>query len=704
MKRIITSVVAVLMGCGAMAQTSALSGAANLFLAKQKLSIEKADKASRVAALNRSVHVSIIVKKDEVLDEAALERLGVKVTKRVGRLAFADVPVGNLKALGELECLQLVDTGSKGELYNHKAREAASVALVHNTPVVGGAADLTYKGKDVIVAVIDQEIDPGHPVFYDAQKKSRILQYKLRVRDEESEKILVDNTYTPETMNKMVEDSKGITLENMGHGTHVAGTAAGSTDVFTAQNPFKVEYGMAPEADLLFYNYPIEEVDICEAIADAFQKGEELGKPVVVNISMGMLSAVQDGSGVFCQNMDALMEGVDPRGKIVCMATGNAAGQTMSFQEVCDKPVKDGEWTLQMKAKGVTYQTLKQFGPNQAYGSPAAAIMWYSDKPEPYGVKYYLKDQKGQTILEVPMYVFDPENPVYQNHGEGQTPSGAPFEYEIIQGGKPTSSGKVAIGTKFTFFMGEPFYVEAEIYTKSEGMKINCAATDYAFVEADGYVKPSNECSLSEWAQSEHVVAVGAFNSRMTIEINGDPNMSVPVVENELLGDISSFSGYRTPTFGRPRPDVIAPGNEVVSAYHNSYDETYPTAHLVAKLSYNNYVYGFGGMGGTSMATPVVTGTIALWLQANPQLTVEDVQDILSKTSTYDDFCKAQPYRSGYGKINAKAGLDLILAQPTGMDELRGEAPSATKYVGKDGTIVIKKGNAKYNVMGTRVK
>lgn len=40
---------------------------------------------------------------------------------------------------------------------------------------------------------------------------------------------------------------------------------------------------------------------------------------------------------------------------------------------------------------------------------------------------------------------------------------------------------------------------------------------------------------------------------------------------------------------------------------------------------------------GTSMATPFVSGSIALWLQANPHLTIDDVKEIIAKTSTVDD-------------------------------------------------------------------
>lgn len=45
----------------------------------------------------------------------------------------------------------------------------------------------------------------------------------------------------------------------------------------------------------------------------------------------------------------------------------------------------------------------------------------------------------------------------------------------------------------------------------------------------------------------------------------------------------------------------------------------------------NGQHYYYGVMNGTSMATPVVTGIIALWLQANPDLTPADIVRIMQK-------------------------------------------------------------------------
>ncbi len=67
-------------------------------------------------------------------------------------------------------------------------------------------------------------------------------------------------------------------------------------------------------------------------------------------------------------------------------------------------------------------------------------------------------------------------------------------------------------------------------------------------------------------------------------------------------------------------------------------------------------------MSGTSMATPVVAGTIALWLQACPTLTKEDIMDIIAGTSRRHD--PSLPYPNnhyGHGEIDAYKGLMKIL-------------------------------------------
>jgi hypothetical protein len=74
------------------------------------------------------------------------------------------------------------------------------------------------------------------------------------------------------------------------------------------------------------------------------------------------------------------------------------------------------------------------------------------------------------------------------------------------------------------------------------------------------------------------------------------------------------------------------------------------------------------------MSTPVVTGAIALWLEANPELTHEQLIQIFKETSTQDEFTSQNNGSQswGYGKLNAYKGLvkALELKNSSGINEV----------------------------------
>jgi hypothetical protein len=111
---------------------------------------------------------------------------------------------------------------------------------------------------------------------------------------------------------------------------------------------------------------------------------------------------------------------------------------------------------------------------------------------------------------------------------------------------------------------------------------------------------------------------IAAGNSAATATI-GTPGGAEDVITVGALNKNTAIAEYSSqgPTEeGRVKPNIAFVGSDVMSTQHNSGD-------------------GYVAFSGTSMATPGVAGTVALMLQANPDLSPFDVRNILQETATY---------------------------------------------------------------------
>jgi subtilisin family serine protease len=174
------------------------------------------------------------------------------------------------------------------------------------------------------------------------------------------------------------------------------------------------------------------------------------------------------------------------------------------------------------------------------------------------------------------------------------------------------------------------------------------------------YTPATDSCSIGSYAVSDSTISVGAFAAR---------NSYYSMTQNRIItdnsvtvGDIASFSSYQIagagPT-GEALPTVCAPGINVVAAGSRYSYFARNSAYTVLK---DEDGYYWGVMSGTSMAAPTVAGIIALWLEANPNLSVADIKRIIAQTAIKDRFTMAKPDRFGpNGKIDAMAGMKLVL-------------------------------------------
>ncbi len=104
------------------------------------------------------------------------------------------------------------------------------------------------------------------------------------------------------------------------------------------------------------------------------------------------------------------------------------------------------------------------------------------------------------------------------------------------------------------------------------------------------------------------------------------------------------------------KPDLVAPGNQLVAAQaeDNAIIEDHP--ELDASITHDEEK-DMMRLSGTSMATPIVAGTVALMLQANPNLTPDMVKAILMYTA--QPVANFNMFEQGAGQVNVEGAIKL---------------------------------------------
>ena len=126
---------------------------------------------------------------------------------------------------------------------------------------------------------------------------------------------------------------------------------------------------------------------------------------------------------------------------------------------------------------------------------------------------------------------------------------------------------------------------------------------------------------------------------------------------------------------GRIKPDVMAPGMVIVSASSSYMIESQQNTweQHTRFFDYNGRTYGWWLNNGTSMAAPVVSGIIALWLEMDPQLTPAQIKEVLANTCRHTVSGMEYPNcQYGYGEIDAMAGADYVMNVISGVVSMEG--------------------------------
>jgi serine protease AprX len=193
----------------------------------------------------------------------------------------------------------------------------------------------------------------------------------------------------------------------------------------------------------------------------------------------------------------------------------------------------------------------------------------------------------------------------------------------------------------------------------------------------DNSAKTNGYGTITAPGNDPYVITVGAMKTEGTLTRSDDMIASYSSKGPTLVDHIA-------------KPDLVAPGNEIISILG---DGTLP-AQYPANITDRNYFV----LSGTSMATPMVSGAVALLLQQNSNLTPDQIKARLMKTanknfpvsSVATDPKTHDQYTSYYDLFTVGAGYLDVLAALTNNDTPNGTALSpVASYNAKNGTVSI---------------
>ena len=594
---------------------------------------------------NPLVSAIIQLNKGAEIPSDEFSAIGVTIEANIGDFLTVTLPINAFGEVSEIDAVKSISLSKPVSTYNNVARKSIGVDAIQ----AGEGLPKAFNGEGVIVGIVDSGIDFNHINFKTDNGDTRIIYAgcynptaDAYIINSDPAKIAELTTDTPEAS----------------HGTHVAGIAAGSY----SKNGYQ---GMAPASDLVMFGLENQLYDahIINGIFWAFNQADALSKPAVVNVSIGSTIGPHDATSYFNQIVDEMCG----EGRIVAIASGNNGHENIHLNSTFAS-------TSTTTAQAATVVTCSG-------GSYTSMLDIWSNDATPIGTQFFIYDRmSGKEVYS--SQIFQPSGEEYQEYiwsssqdsinvakyfrgtiGFGTEINQYNLKYNTIAliSGSATSNG---------YRVGIKFYGQ-------KGTQMNCWAyptpTTLSNMGKSTYLSGTSDGSYNDMACGKNVISVGSYNSQMEFTgIGSDGKAGNEITSfhyntSGKVGEISYYSSYGTDLTGRVHPDICAPGFSLVSSV-NGYDiatvkDNYST--LIDEVRSNNRNYHWGDMMGTSMAAPVVTGTIALWLQANPYLTPEQIRNIMQETAIHDTYTEAKPDMAGGGKLDAKAGLIKVLQSST---------------------------------------
>jgi subtilisin family serine protease len=577
----------------------------------------------RLVGEGDAISVNAFVQLKSGVDIRQLESYEVTVKGCVGNTLSILVPLARYADLATSGLCELIDIGSPEHLVINQARASNRINTLYN----GSGVDRRYNGSGVVVGVVDNGFEYGHPAFYDSTGTT------LRVKRVWNQKATSGTPPTGYTYGAEYTTTSSILaaqtdIATMSHGTHVTGIAAGCG----GNNATGATYrGVAPAADIVLVTTTLASSATFDGIKYIVDYAQSVGKPCVINLSLGSHVGPHDGTSTFDRLCDTMLS--TRRGVVLVGAAGNEGEDSLHISKT-------------FTATDTNLYTMLDFEGSQA-GSGIIDIWGAPGKRFMAGVG--IVDGNGRFVSTTYLY--------YSHTSSSSTTnlSGA-VDITIYQSGPSSYNNRQSVSFVIDATALPSGYRTVVIVRGSEPQVLHMWGEGCTFING-GYssvTAGNTDYTVGETGGTGNsMLTVGSYVTRNTWQaLNG----TIPNTRT-VIGTLSYFSSHGPTLDGRVKPDVVAPGEWIVAPI-NRFNTSYTgSVYAVARTSFNGNTEYYGAMQGTSMATPFVTGVVALWLQNNNNLSYADAKRIAHNTALSDSHTGTIPSTGsnlyGWGKINA---------------------------------------------------
>ncbi|CZR97710.1 MULTISPECIES: bifunctional germination protease/germinant receptor pseudoprotease CspBA [unclassified Clostridioides] len=413
--------------------------------------------------------------------------------------------------------------------------QTQDVQSFSSTGITGFKNRTGLTGKGTIIGIIDSGIDYTLPVFRDSDGRSKILYYwDQSIQGNPPEGFREGTLYTNEDINNAIDGNMYIPISTTSlHGTHVGGICA---TIASDARIIVVRVGNI-QTDVFSRS-----TEFMRAIKFILDRALELRMPVTLNISYGSNEGSHRGTSLFEQYIDDMC--LFWKNNIVVAAGNNAD--------------KGGHKRIRLR-NNITEEVEFVVGE----GERILNINIWPDFVDDFSV--HLVSPSNTQTQSISLTSGEIRNTLGETRVTGYFYPIAP--YSLTRRVTLQLSSNTQINPGLWRIIFEPIDIvtgNVNIYLPtSEGLNRNTR-----------FLIPTQELTVTVPGTASRVITVGSFNSRTDI--------------------VSIFSGEGDTQLGVFKPDLLAPGEDIIS-------------FLPGGTS--------GALSGTSMATPHVTGVCSLFME-----------------------------------------------------------------------------------------